>query len=456
MKSNNLSIVILVLLCTSLFACKKRALEFLGGAFAKEIWEDRAPGIACKAASSNGTLNAGELTFNTDHMLCVNIEMDAPSFEKLRNESRFGPDIREKDGATASAVLLEYLGQCGVPFPKEYNWYGANLKVDGLSQRNIGIRKKGFLGSIFSIAPALKIITDKYVPGQKVGTTHKITLNNNSEDPTRIIQCFNYKIFELAGYPAPRCNLANLSVNNEALGVYSHIEALGTNFLNRTFGNSSGHFYEGQLVDLVEEWTARWDAKTSSTPKLANSLRKLSDVLSNTPDEEVIKELDPILNIDQFITFWALEIILGHNDGYCSNRNNFFIYQNPADNDRATLIPWGLNYILDNEQKETKIKDFIGAQIPRRLSRIPEYRDSLKNRINFLLNKVWNENQLNLFIDAMALQVQTGQNDPNYASEIAQLKTWVTERKSKIKAELDAGIPSGSDKVSQKCFQNEE
>jgi len=448
-------ILIILVLITLPLGCKKFALEFIGGAFADEIWEDRPAGIACSPSSSPNTISQNELTFSPNRMLCISITMDDDAFDRMRNESRFGPSIKEKNGATASAVLLEYLGQCGVPFPKEYNWYNADILVDGIQLKNVGIRKKGFLGSIFSVAPALKINTDRNQAGQSIANTKRITLNNNSEDPTRIIQCFNYKVFELAGYPAPRCNLANVSVNNEALGVYSHIEAINQSFLERSFGNSNGALYEGQLVDFVEDWTLRWDAKTDQTPNIANPLRTLSKILSTTSDNDLPTELSKHLNIDQFISFWALEIILGHNDGYCSNRNNFFVYQNPTDQNRAVLIPWGLNYIQEDDKKNTLLKDFVGAQIPRRLSRIPAYRDSLSNRIKALLNSVWDEAFLTNYIDGLALQVKSGQSDAGYDQRVAELKVWVQNRKADILGKVNAGIPTGSEKDSKKCYQND-
>lgn len=448
-------ILIILVLITLPLGCKKFALEFIGGAFADEIWEDRPAGIACSPSSSPNTLSQNELTFSPNHMLCISITMDDDAFDRMRNESRFGPSIKEKNGATASAVLLEYLGQCGVPFPKEYNWYNADILVDGIQLKNVGIRKKGFLGSIFSIAPAIKINTDRNVPGQRMANTNRITLNNNSEDPTRLVQCLSYKVFEMAGYPAPHCNLANVSCNNEALGVYSHIEAINERFLQRNFGNDQGALYEGQLVDFIEDWTMRWDAKTSRTPKIANTLRAISKTLAESSDEDLPNELGKHLNIDQFLTFWALEIILGHNDGYCSNRNNFFAYQNPTDQNRIVLIPWGLNYLQEGEKKNTDVKDFMGAQIPRRLSRIPRYRDSLKSRILYLLNTIWDESQLTSFIDDLAMQVSSGQSNANYTLHVVELKDWVKNRKTDIWNKVKAGVPTGSEKNSKKCYQNE-
>ena len=87
------------------------------------------------------------------------------------------------------------------------------LPIDGLSQDNVDVRKKG------SDAPSIKISTNKYVRGQYLGRTANITLNNNAEDPTRLKTCLNTKVFDMAGYPAPRCNLVNVTINSQPMGL---------------------------------------------------------------------------------------------------------------------------------------------------------------------------------------------------------------------------------------------
>jgi len=53
----------------------------------------------------------------------------------------------------------------------------------------------------------------QYVPDQYLGKTANITLNNSTQNPTKIATCLNDRVFELAGYPAPRCNLADVTIN---------------------------------------------------------------------------------------------------------------------------------------------------------------------------------------------------------------------------------------------------
>jgi len=431
-------------------SCKKIILSVIADSlmYAFDLWEDRPEGIPCNQGLSNATFANQEIAFDHNHMLCVNIEMDANDFKSMREESRFGPNIYDNEGNTACAVLVEYVDQCDVPFPNEYNWYSGNIVLDGVSLGNIGIRKKGFLGSIFSPAPSLRIITDKYIAGQDLGGTSSITFNNNSQEVTRIWTSLAYYIYELANYPAPRSHLANVSINDEALGVYTRIEPLDEKFLQRVFGNSAGHLYEGQVVDFVEDWLPRWTAKTAATNNVGLPIINIAQALE-LPDEQLISTLEQYLNIDRFISFWALEILLSMDDGYTVNRNNFFVYFDPDDGGRATLIPWGIDYY--NKEGSDLIR-FMNAELPRRLSRIPIMSAKLQIELQRLLNDVWDENFLISFIDNYSVLVETAQIDPGYSLKVDELRSWVANRRNQIEYQLLFDIPIGAEYSTGKCY----
>lgn len=450
-KKRSFSLFLLVATCCiSLWGCKKFVLETAAGFFinAADLWEDRPAGVSCTPSSSPATFDGQALTFADNHLLCINIDMDAQDFERMRNESRFGPSIQEDEGAAVMGILLEYLNQCDVPFPSEFNWYSANIQVDGESLNNVGIRKKGFLGSIFSPAPAIKVTTNRFTAGQTFGNTFDLTLNNNAEDPTRIKSCLSYTFFQWANYPAPRCNLANVSINNEALGIYAHLETMDEQFLNRAFGNANGHLYEGQLADFVADWLPRWDAKTATTNAYGTPLLDIANALESS-DAGLVDALEPHLNLDRFITFWALEYLLQHHDGYTANRNNFYVYIDPADGNRATLIPWGMNYTRFDEGKQ--LSSYLSSELPRRLSKLPEIKERFGAELQRLLDDVWDEAALLALIDGFEVQVRTGQSDPDYDWKVQELRDWVLERRAIVQASIDAGLPNGEDEFSGTC-----
>lgn len=444
------SYYIITLLGLILYGCRGLYLEPLAKTFVNEIWEERPEGISCEPSLSNTTIENQELTFNINHQICVEVNMDPDEFEIMRNESRFGPSIQENDGATATAACLEYALKCGTPFPSEYIWYDAEVNVDGYALENVAVRKKGFLGSVFSSAPGMILNLDQNKLNQSIENTKRITLNNNSEDPSRVIQVLNYKIFELAGYPAPRCNFANVSVNDEPLGVYAHLEAVNERFLDKTFGNHTGDLYEGQIVDLVADWIPRWQAKTDYTEEIANPIRDVSYVLSDVEDDEFIDEISKHINLERFITFWALEIILEHNDGYSSNRNNFFIYFNPSNDNKISFIPWGLNYFRKDEERGLEV--YLNGELPRRLSRIEETSTMLEEEINRLMDEVWDEVSLVEHINDYAILIQNSQNDPDYEIKLNEVEDWINNRRESLEDQLANGIPQGEEKGGRCLF----
>ena len=131
-------------------------------------------------------------------------------------------------------------------------------------------------------------------------------------------------------------------------------------------------------------------------------------MLDQASDKRLVEQLRPHLNINRFVTFWALEMILGHNDGYTCNNNNFYIYLDPDDNERITFIPWGFEN-GGNYEYEWSAESYFQSRPPRRLSRIPEIVRQLEKKLDFLLGQAWDENYLISLIDHLALQVETAE-----------------------------------------------
>lgn len=435
-------------------ACRRIALGTLSELLIDpaDLTEQRPSGIFCRPDTSKLTIENEEITFNNVHLLCVNIEMEANDFEKMRYESRFGPDTKN-EGPRIVSMLLETLGQCDVPWPDRFNWYVANINIDGIYLGNVGIRKKGFLGSIFSPAPSLKIQTNRFT-NQAFNKIINITLNNNAEDASRIKSALNYKVFEWASYNSPRCNLANVSINKNPFGIYSHLEAIDESFLLLNYGSTEGHLYEGQLTDFVTDWLPRWEAETDKTDLLKQPIYNISNAL-NSSDKDLLENLSKYLDINLFIKFWALEILLDHTDGYCTNRNNFYVYFNPNNKGKAVFIPWGMNYFqgftpTDSTNTSNGLQPYIKARIPQRLSRNPAIARQLINELQRLLNHVWNEEKLIELIETYETQVRTSQRNANYNAEVDALKKWVLERRILVQQMINEGLPEGNLNVS--CF----
>ena len=122
--------------------------------------------------------------FDPERMPVIEVNMDPADWASLNKDSRFG-----------SSSFKEIANFCEVPWPNEYTWFEASVTVDGVALDRVGIRRKGFIGSLFGDNPALKIKSDKFVKDQFFGDTERITLNNNAFDPTGLAACISYQVF---------------------------------------------------------------------------------------------------------------------------------------------------------------------------------------------------------------------------------------------------------------------
>ncbi len=390
-------------------------------------------GLPCLPNVLDGIDPTDGVSFDSNHLVCIKVTMDPHDFELLAKETRFD---------SAGNGFEQIWPDCSQPWPSAYNWYQADIEVDGVSLSEVGIRRKGFVGSQYSPVPALKIKTDKYVKDQFLGETERITLNNNGGIIPRMATCLTYEVFAAAGYPAPRSNMANVIVNGQPKGPYVHVEAIKKRFLRRAFGDDAGSLYEGTHTDFVEAWLPRWECKTDDTDTSYAPLVGVAQALQK-PDEELVDALSYVLNIDRYITFWALEVFVSHVDGYGADRNNFYVYFDPTDAGRAVFIPWGADKTFLGD---FSLVQYLTADLPRRLSRIPAMATRMENELKRLLNEVWDEAALLGSIDRYSAQVKRAQQDDDYDAKVETLRTWVRNRPDRVREMLRVGLPIGMEK----------
>lgn len=412
------------------------------------------------------TLTDSMLSFETSELLCVQVDMHWRAFKQLSKQNRFGGDGSEQ----LQGAMGHIMTSCTEPFPDPFKYYPATVEVGSLSISDVGIRKKGFVGSVLKQSedrPSLKIRGDKYVEGQLVDGYEKVTLNNNLTDLTRIHTCLTYQIFRENGYPAPRCNLANVMMNGESLGAYTHVEDVKEAFLRREFGNDSGSLYEITIVDFsldhLADGIGRWEPKTESTRTDNELLLNVTEALL-VDNENLQAELGAVLDIDAFIQFWALETLTAHADGYTQGSNNSFVYFDPDRENLAVLIPWGpddalqSNDLIDITEEGFMEGDifYVNGAISRRLSQHPELMAQYLTELEGLLNEYWDEETLHSSIDEYVKLVNAVEpSTEEYTEQINIFKAWIDSRRTTIESYIASGGVEGSPGPLD-CFGNED
>jgi hypothetical protein len=352
-----------------------------------------------KEVTSNDDLRTSETDmsdklFQTNQLLQVDIEMDPADYESLRQEGRY---------------LSTIVTGCAQEF--EYNHYKARVSVDGEVVDEVDIRKKGFLGSLSTGRPSFKLNFDTYKPGRRLYDLERMTLNNNNQDASNTHTCMAYDLFRAAGLAAPRCNFARVSVNGQDLGIYSHVESIKKHFLRRNFDSDEGNLYEAQLADFGDNLKVNFQLKTNEEINDRSDLDAVVSAL-NSSDENLPGLLSQVVDLDAFISFWAMETISGHWDGATGNANNYFIYNDPATN-LFHYIPWGPDaaFVQDHQLASGTGPLYRYINIAARLYAIPAYREKYHARVLELLGQVWDPESLSSQVDRIRDLTQTPEDN---------------------------------------------
>jgi spore coat protein H len=375
------------------------------------------------AAGAEGIAGDGFDSFRPDRLLEVDIQMDQNDWESLRWQGRSLP--------RAYSGCLEFGG---------YSYFDAAVAIDGERVEQVSVRKKGFLGSLSAMRPSLKLNFGRGQTHQK-RTFHgqkRFTLNNDIEDPSNVRQCLAYGLFAQAGIQAPRCSLAHVTAQGKNLGIYTHVEPIKKPFLKRAFGDDGGNLYEGRVSDFNSGLVRSFELKTNERKHDRSDLQTVLRALAVT-DDELWDALDAVIDMDEFLTFWAMEVLVGHTDGYAANQNNYYLYFAPGDG-RFHFIPWGTDSAFTTAHVEqsgtTPVSTFGGSELTARLWNIAEIRERYLERLRDLMDDLWDESELDAEVDWIGKLTGAPTNQLN------AIKQFIDQRQGYIEAELGGTVPA--------------
>jgi spore coat protein CotH len=319
--------------------------------------------------------------YDPDRVLRVSITMADADWQALREQTRDGMEM-----LSGEDCLDE-------PWGSPFSWFHADVTLDGELFEDVGVRKKGFLGSLSQGKPGLKVDLSEWGGAERFSGTERLTLNNAIQDPSFLRQCLGYGFFADAGGPASRCSYATVMVNGDDLGIYVNVEPIKKQLLGRFFDDVDGALYEGTLSDFRDGWDATFERKDDGPADQRPGLDDLVAALT-VDDDALIAELEAVLDLDAFLTHWAAEVLLNHADGYAWNTNNYYLYVDPADG-RLHFIPWGIDAILyysDDDGLPASV--YAYGLLANRLFEHPEGRGLYRERMQELLDGPFDEDAL--------------------------------------------------------------
>jgi hypothetical protein len=376
-----------------------------------------------KAASSSELLNN---LYSKSRI--VDIEVTGANWDALRNQDPRG-----------GYCNFDYIGS-------RYDWFQFDeVKINGVAYSNVGLKKKSWCGSPSKDKPGFNVKLDKYLKengdiAKDVLGTVDLTLNNSLQDASLLRQCLSYEIFGKAGIAVPRCNVARIKVNNVDRGLYINLQPYKKTFFKEYYGPALGNLYEVPVSNFdfaaLPKFAAEIDSFKDPEDLSLSDLRSVMNVLNNSAS--TLDDIRRLIDVDQFINYWAAEVLLTHYDGFALGSNNAYLYFDPLQG--MQLLPWGTDQILSSTTPRETLQVYSVNRLAQRLNRFPEIRESLQAKLESLLADVWNEDELIQNLQAESIRLQNYLAPPereNLQRSAGLLYSNLRNRRSQIAAIFD-------------------
>ncbi len=299
---------------------------------------------------------------------------------------------------------------------------------DGVSVQtldNVGIRLRGN-SSLIAQKKSFKFSFNKFDGIRKFQGVKKLNLIGSHNDPSCIRQKLFYDIWNRYQTPIRRVSFAELYINNVYRGLYSVVEEMDKEWIQRNYDFDEGNLYkctypsdldyislnQDDYKSILNSPDERaYDLKTNETLDDYSDLVRLIKNLNQPYNEIYIDSLSSILNINNVLKAYALEIATGHWDDYFYNKNNFFLYHN-LENDRFDFVSydvdntcgvdwvgqdWAVRDVFNWGPDDTSQKRPLGD----RLLAIPEYKHLFVKYLDTITTTLTKPEIINQRIDSL-------------------------------------------------------
>ena len=241
---------------------------------------------------------------------------------------------------------------------EEDTYYAADLRWNGITVRNIGIRSRGNI-TRNGIKPGLKVDINRYLSNQEFLGLKAFVLDNTYLDATLLRERLTMKVFARLGLPSPRECHARVYINGEFAGVYAVVESIDRPFIARVFGTAEaevetgGHLFEYRWIrpydfqDLgpgLEAYAELFTPQTRQTDSMISAFGPIRDMvraINASPDDLFTRAVGNFLDLRSVMRYLAVENFVAETDGFLGEweMHNFYLYRFRQD-PRSELIPW--------------------------------------------------------------------------------------------------------------------
>ena len=358
-----------------------------------------------------------DLIFGTDAVAEITLTIDRSEWNTLLENYDTNP--KNEDCIHADFKMTK----------GEYTWQAEDIgmRLRGNTSRIRPQQGDNYYQAHFKIDFEEWIEDDTIEEGKLAGCMKGIILKRFKDDPTYVREVFGYNFFRNNGiWTAPRAGYTRLFINiveengettELNYGVYAMIEEINKQFLKERSENTPeiGTKFNGNKGNL---WKCCW--QSSDGPSMATdfdayrsfgveeifldetkSMRYDYDLKTNKDDlisardefidfiyalndlstvEEIKAFYEKKMDVDLFLKTYACNVLLGMDDDYWNNKNNYYFYFDKKG--KCYFIPYDYDNILgtncfDDTATENPIewgRDGVKAPLIEKLLSVPEYK----------------------------------------------------------------------------------
>ncbi|KAG0942478.1 hypothetical protein G6F57_004530 [Rhizopus arrhizus] len=229
-----------------------------------------------------------------------------------------------------------------------------------------------------------KAAKNKSAKNKALNGFRRFKLRSCATDPSYMREKLYYDILDASQVPTARASYIRLFINEEPQGLYLMADHYKNPFMKRSFGQGEEKYKRGALFqgvmqenpmaigklrlganlgylgpneeDYIETCTNRSAYKLQErTPRVhgLNPLISFIEFIENTKSwngsiKDLEEEWNKKLDVPVFLKNLALELLLGHNDGYLGAAHNYLLYQDFNQNGKLIWLPSDLDQTLGN------------------------------------------------------------------------------------------------------------
>lgn len=216
------------------------------------------------------------------------------------------------------------------------------VTVDGKVYRDVGIHFRG--NSSFGVGNgykrSLNLSFDWVHEDQAVYGYRTLNFLNANADPTFLRTVLSLHIARQY-IPTPKANLVRVVINGENWGLHANAQQFNKDFLRDHFPTTKGTRWKvpqgggdgiggfRYVDENVGSYTNVFQIKSKDQPSAWEALIKLARTLKDTPTEQLEAALEPMLDIDGYLRFLALDNAMVNGDGFYTRGADYSLYLDP-------------------------------------------------------------------------------------------------------------------------------